>query len=138
MEKTGFTKEQCISNICRFPINYRVDSTRKPIEIYNASKYSRYRQEISYEDIVDFVRENTSIIDDWITFSKDKRWTPAWSFSKNSVNAWSVIYIEHDGVEMCCLTFNNPVNACAFMILMEMEQFRGNRGQRLFSSSSLR
>lgn len=122
MAKTEIAKEQCIKNICCFPISYRADKSRTPIEIYNTSGYSKYHREISHDDIVDFVRENPSIIDDWIMFSQDKRWVPAWSFTKESKNTWKVFYVEKEGITYE-LTFSNPYNACAQMILMEMEQF---------------
>ncbi len=72
--------------------------------------YAKHFQTISHEEIKKSIRNDTRFISEWIQFTEDKRWTPAWG----------------GGMDYC-VTFDNPIDACAFMIGMEMEELRIKR-----------
>jgi hypothetical protein len=116
-------KENCVKAICNFVRVYRSDDLRTPIEIYRQTGYSAYHDKITIDDIESEIRHDPSLVQEWIMFSEDKRWTPAWAF-QGSEESWTVSFIESSGKSSQKVNFKNGFRACAEMVRNEMEQFR--------------
>lgn len=123
-ENNEMTLENCINEICRLPIRFRTNKIDTPLKIYNDTKYTKYHSNIVQEDIVDLIKANSELIEEWLLFSENKRCSPAWFFQKASKNFWEVGYMTESAKIIYKVIFNNSVNACAHMIRMEMEEFR--------------
>ena len=91
-----------------------------PKQIFKRSEYSRHRNDITLEMIMDKLSEKNSIIQDWLNYSEDKRWTPSWGIQKDEAAQYIVQYF--DTKNKYSVVFNSPIIACAFMIRMEFEE----------------
>lgn len=118
------SREECIYAICHFVIRYKEDKKYTPYEIYEETCYKKYYCDITQEQIIDVIRRHTNLIEAWLLFSQDKRWTPSWFFEKRLDGFWRVGYMVENGKYTYEMMFNDSVNACAQMIRMEMEEFR--------------
>lgn len=124
MTKTKMTKKQSLEAICLFAHDYIRDPKKSPIIVYNETNYSDRREKISFEQVKDFVEKNPKVIKHWIQYTEDKRYTPAWGVRKVTINLWEIFYMGEEGKDIeYKFKFNNASNACAFMILQEMEEF---------------
>ena len=69
-----------VSRICRFPRNLRDLRDCTPQAVWSDSGYRLCRSEITQDDLEREITREPSLIDEWLRFSKDKRWSPAWYF----------------------------------------------------------
>lgn len=120
----NLTHEQCILAICQFARQYQAERERTPRHLYKDTGYHAYFENVTQKEIEITVEQNSSLIDDWIHFTEDKRWTPAWGLVKRNKNSWVIFHILKNGVKNYEVLFDNPISACALMIRMEMEDFR--------------
>lgn len=116
------SKEECIQAICRFPKIYS-EQEMSAIEIVKISNYWKYRDNISLEDIIDEVKSDSSIVDSWIQFTEDKRWTPAWGLSHFDGN-YTLFYMFRNGNTEIEIKYKSGYDACARLIRLEMEGIR--------------
>jgi hypothetical protein len=116
-------KKNCVKAICNFVRVYRTENVCTPIEIYRQTGYSEFHDEITIDDIETEIMRDPNLIQDWIMFSEDKRWTPAWAF-QGSGESWTVSFIESNGKSSKKFNYKNGFRACAEMVRNEMEQFR--------------
>ena len=114
--------DRCLETICRFA-NREFRQNKSSFQIYEEANYKNYYKELTIEKIVERIRKDESIIDEWIDFSADKRCTPSWAFMHNN-EQWELRYIGVDGVPLYQLTYENRISACAHMIKLEMEALR--------------
>ncbi len=114
----------CLFRICQFARVYRSERDRSPREIYDATSYTTCHAGISQEDIEESVTRDPSLISDWLAFTEDKRWSPAWGLAKRSENRWIVFHGLRDGTFDYELSFRSGIPACALLIRFEMEHFR--------------
>ena len=127
MKKKPPSLAACLQSIALFARLIRTDKVRSPRQIFDNSAYVKHFQEITQEKIALLVRNDPKLIDEWLQFSEDKRWTPAWAFGKQTRVRWEVAYIVPSGKATYRVAFQDAVTACAFMIRMEMEELRVNR-----------
>lgn len=113
----------CIDSICYFVRIYKKQN-KKPIDIFIDSNYKKYYQEISMEKIITKVKSDESIVEEWIMFTLDKRWTPAWGLFEKENGKWFVSLIEKTGKPSYELIYTDRILACAHMIKFEMEGLR--------------
>ncbi len=73
---------ECIQLICMFAKLIGINEEKTPYEIFSATKYAKYQVEITEGKVADMIKQNDSIVEDWLEYSKDKRFTPAWYFSQ--------------------------------------------------------
>lgn len=123
------TVEDCISFICMFAKKVISNKEMNPSEIFYETNYMTFNSEISSEDIAANISINLSIVDEWIFYSEDKRYIPAWYFVQKSKGKWIVGYLNSDGQENKQQEFDSSINGCAYFIKMEMEHFNNiNKG----------
>lgn len=117
-------KDDCLAKICQFARDFRAENILAPRQLYDATGYATHHSQITQEDIEASLRQNLSLIDDWLRFTEDKRWSPAWGFGRTGEADWVLIHItatSHCDYE---LRFSSAISACALMIRLEMEDFR--------------
>ena len=117
-------RRKCVKQIAEFARAYRSEQVRTPRQLYDETGYGTKHPSISQADIEAVVSDDLSLVDDWIAFTEDKRWTPAWGLSKRGRKSWVVFRVKKGGVIACEVVFTSPVPACALMIRLEMEGFR--------------
>ena len=114
----------CLSRICQFARSHGSERDRTPQQLYDATGYARCHARIAHEDIEQWVARDLSLIDDWLAFTQDKRWSPAWGLLQRDDAHWVVFHVPRAGRFDCELSFRSAVPACALLIRLEMEQFR--------------
>lgn len=117
--KKSNTKEECLYSICHFPALY-TESGLSPKEIVKYSMYAKYRGEISIDDIAKELQKDIQLIESWLLFTEDKRWTPAWGIKKEN-NSYSLFYVFRNGQFEIKQSFSSGHEACARLVRMEME-----------------
>jgi len=115
--------EKCLEMICYLP---RIFSTqnRSVLDIYNESDYEKVYQSISLELIFNKVKSDSSIVDDWVLYTLNKRCTPSWGLFEGKFGIWSISYILDTGKPSKTKYFRSKLLACAEMIKYEMEDLR--------------
>lgn len=125
MKKSNkITIKDCLDAICHFPVNFRTLKQYTSAQIYNNTGYERYHSMITQDQIIDVLKTNIDLMEMWFLFSQDKRWTPAWFLKKESSGFWRVGYLTQNHEVIYEINFNDSMSACAFLIRMEMEEFR--------------
>ena len=117
------THRERVVAICEFVRSYR-SGNLTPRHIYNETGYGSHHAEIAQEDIAAVVASDPSLVDDWLAFTTDKRWTPAWGLERRGDSTWLVFYVFEGGGQGHEIAFASPIHACALMIRMEMESLR--------------
>jgi hypothetical protein len=119
--------DKTVKMISEFARNVRLGGKRTMRQLYDETGYEACHNEITQQDIEAAVSRDLTLIDEWMSFSEGKRWIPTWLLNKNqkSENRWVVLYEgKGDNSHNYQIQFSTPITACAFMIRMEMEQFR--------------
>jgi hypothetical protein len=114
----------CLARICQFARHYRSERDRTPRQLYDATRYTACHATITQDDIEQVVTRDPTLIADWLAFTEDKRWTPAWGLSKRSETHWIVFHGLRDGTFDYELPFRSAIPACALLIRFEMKRFR--------------
>lgn len=114
---------ECIKTICNFVRIYH-ENILSPSEIFESTNYRKFYKDITLEMLSRYIKEDEDIVNDWLRFTQDKRWTPAWGIDKISDNKFLVYYVPENGGDGYRIYFSDKNNACAFMIIMEMEGLR--------------
>jgi hypothetical protein len=115
----SISKDDCLYSICRFPLLY-AESGLTPKEIVEYCRYEKYRDEISIDDIVKELKKDMKLIDSWLLFTDDKRWTPAWGIKKEK-GSYTIFYVFRNGKTEIEQSFSSEYEACARLVRMEME-----------------
>ena len=118
---------------CHWVRRYREERLRTPIELYEDTGYSELYRDFSESQLERVLRDDPSLVEDWKSFSEDKRWSPAWYFTTEE--GISVVGHYPPDPNMSKKTFRDPFQACAYFIKMEMEAFRA-RNQNQASRSN--
>ena len=114
---------ECIKTICNFVRIYQ-ENNLSPLEIFKSTNYKKFFKDITLEMISSYIKEDEKIVNDWLRFTQDKRWTPAWGIDEISDDKFLVLYVPENGGDCYRVFFSDKFNACAFMIIMEMEGLR--------------
>jgi hypothetical protein len=98
------------------------------ISIFNLLKQSGYFElydQIDNADILQAVTENRDVINDWLTWSENKRVTEGWFFTKNENETYVVDYSPYDKNKKQ-IKFANAEEACCYFIKNEIDIIRNN------------
>src|SRR5262245_10557005 len=91
-KKNASTLQECVASICRI-VRDRGDITF--VTACRESGYEKWRREVTPELIEAELRQSPDLIDCWLDWSSDKRWSPAWFFGERPNSRWVVGY-HHD------------------------------------------
>jgi hypothetical protein len=112
--------------ICLFPRYYKKEINKTPRDFIIESQYPQYYDQITLDDIENIIINNKSIVDDWVNFTEDKRWTPAWGLKKIEYEEYCLFYVPADGGDGYSINICSDLTACALMVRFEMEDLRLN------------
>ncbi len=113
----------CISHICRFPRTVKANPLITPRKIFQDSRWSKHFRRIKQEHIEQELENEPALIEDWVRWTEDKRWTPAWGIRQPADGSWEVFLYTTTGMNYQ-LFFENPITACALLVRFEMEDLR--------------
>ncbi len=113
----------CVTRICEFARLNRSERVRTPQQLYDETGYAAEHSAISQTEIEAAISRDMSLVEDWLAFTEDKRWTPAWGLVKRGEGVWVVFHVAKGGGRGYEVVFASSVPACALMIRMEMEDF---------------
>ncbi len=114
------TKEECIQSICLFPLKCKEYSHFSPLELVNRFQYAKFCAEITKKEIIQALKKMDGAIEFWLTYTEDKRWTPAWGISMKD-KAVNLFYMSPAREIEFAQEYSDPFEACAILIRMEME-----------------
>ncbi|HWS59886.1 MAG TPA: hypothetical protein VN182_03060, partial [Flavobacterium sp.] len=66
------TKDDCIEKICNLPLDFRV-ADKLSFVLLQESKFSDFYNDITKQDIVDYLSQHKNLIHNWEIWSEDKR-----------------------------------------------------------------
>jgi hypothetical protein len=93
------TQEQCVEMICQFAQQYRIEKQLAPRQLFEKTDYDSHFQKITQKEIEKTIEQNNSLINDWIFFTEDKRWTPAWGLADMKNGSWMVFHVLKGGIQ---------------------------------------
>ena len=131
-----------VERLCALPRDLRVRSA-SPVELVEATGYFDLRTKLTREAVCDVLRRNTSLVDDWLCWSQDKRTVTRWVFKQvgsdyevyhsELVGAQQVApYTMRDGRHVITyrMTFSDRINACAEYVVREICSIARLAGKR--------
>ena len=116
-------KTKVLEDIILLPRQFH---TLRNISIFNLlmqSGYFKLHDQINNADILKAVSEHHDIINDWLTWSDNKRVTEGWFFKKNEDETYVVGYFPSDKNKKE-IVFSNIDEACSYFIKNEIEAIR--------------
>ncbi|MDB5280238.1 MAG: hypothetical protein JWR61_5193 [Ferruginibacter sp.] len=111
------TKDDSIEKICSLPLDFKV-ADKSSFTLLQESKFADFHNDITKQDIVDYLYRHKNLIDKWEIWSEDKR-TRGFYLSLNAGN-YSVGSLDKDGKENFFKSFATAEEACAEFILREV------------------
>jgi hypothetical protein len=117
-------KTKCIELICLLQRHFKQSKIKSPNQLLIESKYQEYYDQITQEEIENVIINNQSIIEDWLYFTEDIRWTPAWGLEKSEDKYYCLYLINEVGGKRFTINILSGITACALMIRFTMEDIR--------------
>lgn len=111
------TKDDCIEKICNLPLDFKV-ADKSSFTLLQASKFVDFHNDITKQDIIDYLSRHKNLFDNWEIWSEDKR-TSGYYLTLNPDN-YSVGSLDQDGKENFSKSFASAEEACAEFILREV------------------
>lgn len=75
------------------------------------------------------LRQRPEIVEGWLRWAEDKRWSPAWYFTADDGHC-VVGYFSTDDSECKSAIFEDRYQACAAFIIHELEDYRSLREEK--------
>lgn len=114
---TTITKENCIEKTCNLPLDFKV-SDKSSLTLLQESKFADFYNDITKQDIKDYLSRHKNLIDNWEIWSEDKR---TWGYYLSiSPDKYFVGSLDKDGKENFSKSFSTAIDACAEFILREV------------------
>lgn len=114
---TNATKDNCIERICNLPLVFKV-ADKSSLTLLQESKFADLCNDITKQNIIDYLLLHGKLIKTWEIWSGDKR-TWGYYLSINSDN-YFVGSLDKDGKENFSKSFATAEEACAEFILREV------------------
>ena len=102
--------------VCTLPAQYHRHRDKSPRQVVQMLNLARHRSEVNQEKISAYIRENEHLLELWLRWSENKRWSPSWYFKRREPN-WLVGKFP-GGPE---LTFDDPIEACSRFVEIELD-----------------
>jgi hypothetical protein len=109
--------EESFAAICRIPIELRRTDTSLR-DTVRASGYAALRGEFSARSLADYLRQHPEFVEEWATYSEDKRGGTSWYFRSPA----SVGRISQEPPPMRELHYPDPAAACAAFMIAELNE----------------
>jgi len=112
----------CITRMCEFPNIYKMGN-QTPYEIMKECGYPKQFSQVTVENISHYLIHKPSLIINWLQYSDDIRYSPAWSFAQDKTGKWIVVYSGKEVLPERHI-YDDKFEACAKMIIMTFESMR--------------
>ncbi|HQU37129.1 MAG TPA: hypothetical protein PLR65_11145, partial [Anaerolineales bacterium] len=109
-----------IAKICSMPKNFRIRTGKSITQLFNETGYLKEPKIVSKEALIDYLKENPELIEEWENYSGDKHYSPNWYFLNNDPE-WIVGYASAPSQEQKRV-YQSRFEACAEFILHELEE----------------
>ena len=108
-----------VANICRIPVDYKTLRTFSVIELVQRSGIINEPQALNTENVINYLRAHSELIEAWLIHSDDQRCSPSWYFYKVEDGKWVVGYSPEIGHSEHGerLFFQDQFEACANFII---------------------
>ena len=114
---TVISKDNCIEKICNLPLDFEV-ADKSSFTLLQESKFADFHNDITKQDIKDYLSRHKNLIDNWEIWSEDKR---TWGYYLSiSPDKYFVGSLDKDGKENFSKSFATAEDACAEFILKEV------------------
>jgi hypothetical protein len=126
--KTGYQKLQIKDKLILLP---RVFNRIGNVAIYDLLKETGYFEmydQLSEEIIFESLAQHPEYVNDWLTYSEDKRTNSGWYFKQEGPNSYKVGYFGGKESENIPYKYIDRIKLCAAFIKRESEDIRGSSG----------
>jgi hypothetical protein len=118
----AITKQDCIIKVCNVPLDFKLLG-KSSLTLLRESNFAAYSNDISPRDIKDYLLKHKTLIDEWQTWSENKR-TSGYYLSINA-DKYLVGSFDKDGKDNFSKSFATAEDACAEFILREVNAILG-------------
>jgi hypothetical protein len=119
IKMTIITKDICIEKICNLPLDFSV-ANKSSLTLMQESKFLDFHNDITKQDIKEYLFRHKNLIGNWEIWSDDKRtWGYYLSISPKKCIVGS---IDENGKENYSKSFRKAEDACAEFILREVSE----------------
>ena len=108
---------------CEIGSEYAETGTRR-IDILEEAARAHAEKPFNHSELANALRETPEIVDGWLLWSEDKRWSPAWYFSAEKQNSFHVGYYTSNSGQQLETRYEDRYNACAAFIVHELEDYK--------------
>lgn len=114
---TNVSKDNCIEKICNLPLDFKV-ADKSSLKLLQESKFTDFYSVITKKDIKDYLFLHKNVIENWETWSEDKR---TWGYYLSIIpDKYFVGSLDKDGKENFAKSFVTIEDACAEFVLREI------------------
>lgn len=105
-----------IALVCALPAQYRNHSDKSPKDVARMLNLKEHRREVDPEKISAYLSENPYLLEEWLRWSRDKRWSPSWYLVRRASN-W-IVARHPDGPEY---VYKDAIQACTKFVEIELD-----------------
>lgn len=117
IKMTTITKDNCIEKICNLPLDFKI-ADKSSVMLLHESKFVDFSNDITKQDIKNYLSRHKNLIDNWEIWSEDKR---TWGYYLSiSADKYFVGSLDKGGKVNFSKSFETAVEACAEFILREV------------------
>lgn len=118
-----------VAKICGLPKHFQEVKNKSFIELLDETGFENSKEPISVEDITNYLKDNTDLIESWLLYSMNKRTEEGWYFYKeNGGNAKYIVgYLSRNSSVKGETKYSNRVQACAYFIHNELAEIIKNK-----------
>ena len=107
-----------VAKICSLPDSFRAGG-RSPLQLVTEAGYFEATESVTVARVTQFLRENPTHVDSWLSWSEDKRVSSGWYFTSTSEGF--VVGYHPNGQR---LVFSDKTIACGEFIVREVVSIR--------------
>ena len=111
-------KDQIINKILRIVKDFN-NSTVSIHDLLEQTKYSKHANQISEHDLYTKLKASPGIVNDWFSYSEDKRTDRGWYIKQINKNTFIVGFLDETGKKE--FKYRDKLKACAKFIKHEID-----------------
>lgn len=113
--------KEYLKRICYLPKEFYRRGDVSIVELLNELDYATMRTLIDEKYLVSIIEQDPQIINDWSSWSSDKRVDKGWVFQGSEQLGWTVWYYSPESTKAPAPTHKNGAEACAHYILADLD-----------------
>jgi hypothetical protein len=117
--------QEIIESVCRMALTFQEEGDISMVVLLEKSGYATIHTQVTENELTDYFRTHSELIETWLTKSDNKRTSAGWyikepgdSFTKSKL--WVVGFYPNGEVR----EFSEAAEACGFYVKMEAEAIR--------------